>query len=645
MTGANAGEQIDPSVWRDVVSVADDKAVVRLSFDFFSAAEAAADLSQKNVLRTLGITTSAMLKPDSWNEPFTPMMTLADGRRSALPEDLDDAQRELLLRVAAVMDEADEPSLRARVYDVCWTYINRGAAAMLTAAVGAYIEIPLEPDVWFRDGHDEWRRAFELVRRHGRSGRSQADAMSSMVRDRLQRSQLDEGFFGVQLSDFARNHGVVDKTDRGWFAALCVRLAEQARQAGSWRLARAWDEEAAGWYSGAGDNEAVSRALSRVGRDFEDDAVDRRRGVGGDAATASHFMEQAIAVLRKLPKTFRVANGVDEHIRELRRQLVDDRETLLASMKQISVGSVDLEELAAEARRLVSGHDDVTALFVLASLCPLADPAAAEAEARVEMREHPLSSLFGGETYRGSGQKVARRPGMSLDGGSGESNGVDGAVWATMLRNVLLSVEAHVVGAILPAMELVTAEHRYPIGLLFGVCRSSLAVPVGHEGLWALGLQRGLDGDFASAASILVPQIEHWVRTALKAHGSHTLVTDDHGVETEKGLGTLLDDPFADQAIGAPWVFELKTLLTEQGGPNLRNDIAHGLVDDRALNSAAAIYAWLLALKIVMQAFVAGRTAQDGKEDDVGNGHVAAAEGNQEAEAPPGGGEAKSRRA
>lgn len=96
--GVEAGQAgVDPAVWRQVQGAAgNERSVVLLSHDFSTAAAAAADPSSKNVLEVLALVTSAMLKPDNWNEPFTPSITLRDGRRSALPIDLDDTQRALL---------------------------------------------------------------------------------------------------------------------------------------------------------------------------------------------------------------------------------------------------------------------------------------------------------------------------------------------------------------------------------------------------------------------------------------------------------------------------------------------------------------------------------------------------------------------
>lgn len=123
MTDQDGDDQhgdVAPSIWRQVVDAAgEDRMVTLLSQAFFTAAGAALDPQSKNVLQTLALATSAMLEPANWNEPFTPSATFSDGRRTALPSDLDDEQRALLRRIAAAMDDTDDPALCARVYDIC----------------------------------------------------------------------------------------------------------------------------------------------------------------------------------------------------------------------------------------------------------------------------------------------------------------------------------------------------------------------------------------------------------------------------------------------------------------------------------------------------------------------------------------------
>ena len=74
----------------------------------------------------------------------------------------------------------------------------------------------------------------------------------------------------------------------------------------------------------------------------------------------------------------------------------------------------------------------------------------------------------------------------------------------------------------------------------------------------------GLSGDYGLAASILVPQLEQLVRVLFKERGAHTLFVDEQGVETEKGLGPLLDMPVAVDILGAGIVMELQALLLDQ---------------------------------------------------------------------------------
>lgn len=105
---------IDPSWWRSVVNAHREAQAILLSPRL---AEAARDSTDELATRTLGVlatATSAMLRPAKWNEPFQPAMVL-DGRRTLVPSDMDDAQRELLRRAAHLMDDTDNVSLRARV--------------------------------------------------------------------------------------------------------------------------------------------------------------------------------------------------------------------------------------------------------------------------------------------------------------------------------------------------------------------------------------------------------------------------------------------------------------------------------------------------------------------------------------------------
>ena len=72
--------------------------------------------------------------------------------------------------------------------------------------------------------------------------------------------------------------------------------------------------------------------------------------------------------------------------------------------------------------------------------------------------------------------------------------------------------------------------------------------------------------------------------------------------------------PEADKVFGENLAFEFRALLCDSHGPNLRNTIAHGLLDDDVGQSVYVVYAWWLALKLVFNSFwVANRKNKQGE--------------------------------
>jgi len=75
---------------------------------------------------------------------------------------------------------------------------------------------------------------------------------------------------------------------------------------------------------------------------------------------------------------------------------------------------------------------------------------------------------------------------------------------------------------------------------------------------------------------------------------------DGDGVEDEKGFGGLLNMAETEKIFGPGVVMEMKALLVDHAGPNLRNDLAHGIIADAGAWSASAVFAWWLCLRLVV---------------------------------------------
>lgn len=102
----------------------------------------------------------------------------------------------------------------------------------------------------------------------------------------------------------------------------------------------------------------------------------------------------------------------------------------------------------------------------------------------------------------------------------------------------------------------------------------------GRKDILTCGVERYQSGDFVSAIHILVPQIEHLLRTLLGSFGGTTSVRKE-GVFREKDLGQVLSDPVMQHCFQTQGIEDIRryfqALLTEQRGWNMRNQVCHGL--------------------------------------------------------------------
>jgi hypothetical protein len=89
-------------------------------FRAFLQPQEGAELPDDPTIRVFNLLSSILgmhFQPEHKNEPFGPMVTFADGRRSAIPEDFRGAHVDVL---AGMADRATNPVLQARLCDVCW---------------------------------------------------------------------------------------------------------------------------------------------------------------------------------------------------------------------------------------------------------------------------------------------------------------------------------------------------------------------------------------------------------------------------------------------------------------------------------------------------------------------------------------------
>lgn len=565
------------------------------------------------VLWLLADACSMMLSPSSPNEPFKPFAVFHD-RRSVIPDDLSDADIQFF---AEIVDTVDDDWLKARLADLAWLKAKPRNTAFALKAIDAYRNLPLDTETWIRGGRDCWPRAIGLARMLKGGAGDRLKQMETSIVAAFGAATRADGFFGIWLADLLKSNGL-GRMHRADVANKLEALAREFDGEGDLHRAREYFSAAAEWHKAIPDEVKSAEMTVAVAEGWVKEAVARSASESPSHMVATSFYENAIQVYRTIPRAERATHRVDERIAELRTHLSDSGEKSLGEMGLIRTPGVDISQLVENARKSVTGMSAQEALLAFANLHHGANAVELRDSALERMRQHPLQSLFAATVMSRDGRVIAKRPAMSMGGELTESDEV--AIRAEMIRDYGILVGIVVQGDIWPALEVLLLEHRLREADFTELARHSPIVPKNRAGLFGKALFAGYERDFVTSLHLLIPQIEHMVRVHLKQAGAKTANLDKDGIQNENGMSTLMDLPEAEQVFGKDLAFELRSLFCDPFGPNLRNELAHGLLDEDGCHSPFAIYAWWLALRLTFNTWWnAARKAEsstDAEEDN-----------------------------
>jgi hypothetical protein len=333
---------------------------------------------------------------------------------------------------------------------------------------------------------------------------------------------------------------------------------------------------------------------------------------------AAAFYENAIQIYRTIPHASRSPHNVNERMEELRVLMAESGERSLDEMGRFTTESADITEDILEARASVSGKSLLEALAVFANRAGAVGVEELEAEAKKALVRFPLQAMLSSTHLSSDGRVIAKSSGSSSGEEAFAAPGT--ALWDQMIRLYMFGIAFKIQGHILPALDALGLEHHLVLDDFVQIALRSSFVPPGRAKLWGTALLSGFEGDFGTAVHLISPQIEGAVRFHLKNAGVKT-TTLKQGIENEVGLSTLMERPEVEKIFGKDLTFELRVLFCDASGPNLRNEVAHGLLDDSVFLSTVAVYAWWLALKLVFNAFwnrarKARVSTEDASEED-----------------------------
>ncbi len=564
--------------------------------------------TQAEILELLGRASSMMLSSGSINEPFKPLFQdFQAGRRSALPEDFtaDD-----LIFFENILDEVDEPWLKARLADLLWLIRKPKNPDHAIIAIDSYIVHVVDPDTWQHDINDCWERAARL-------------AMQVKDFDRLNQIKMrlfsafsieypSSKFMTLWLADLMDRLNI-DHDFREDIATSLFRMGENQKFSGDFNAARSYLELSAKKYKQYGNEKCWLDSLASIGDCFAQEADSRS---AGSNMVANTFYENAIQAYRRIPTKQRANYGVDNKIQSIRVKISDTGKSSLDEMSLVKSPGVDISDMIESSIAHVSGKQNLEeALMYFTGLYPGPEISNLATSAQEIIQQNPLSSLFGSNHMSSDGRVVAKTPPANL--GAGEDDPANQAVLDRQIQQQFeIEIQLVVEGQILPALKQLAMEHRVTKDFLEATCQFSPIVPQDREQLLGYALWLGFEFDFGNAIHLLSPQVEHIVRSQLKSAGAHTTNIDPEGIENENGLSALMDLPEANRVFGDNLEFELKSVFTNALGFNLRNSVAHGLLDDRSSSSISSIYAWWMVLRLIIRSIMNGSSSKEEQPEE-----------------------------
>ena len=383
-------------------------------------------------------------------------------------------------------------------------------------------------------------------------------------------------------------------------AALAEKLAARAEAEHDLDRAREYWDLAASWHLRAKDEvRARAAKISAAETHVKRAEIHLAGGPPGKMLAASH-LQFAI-------EAFRRAGNMKDRVDEIHRRLVECQRDSVGEMATYSSG-VNVGDLVELAVNHVRGKPLQEALLSLAGLGGSPKVVQLRAQAEEHKRRYVLQSLFPRVYLNAAGKVVARQP-----------NDPEESLLADMFHNASTARLIQAQGLIEPARLQIISECHVRIRDFLPFIRGNPFIPEGHELIVAQGLYAGMHGDFLAAVHLLVPQVEASMRYILEQVGVQPSGVDAKGIQDEFSLNiTLKEPPFSDElskVFGEDLMFDLRGLLVERFGANLRNDMAHGLVGTNFFYSENGCYLWWLSLRIYSLPTVAQFRREQGGAD------------------------------
>ncbi|EQA0897798.1 DUF4209 domain-containing protein [Escherichia coli] len=585
------------SRWRDAAS-STTHGYHSLKCNFQELAEAyhrEASEVLSNMMNFFASLCSMALTPESPNEPYRPFISSSNSR-SMIPDDL---TGEDLIFIESILGHIDYPLLKARLADLLWLRKRPRSVEHARIVISSYLALPITSEEWTKGGQLCWERVIALSFQV--KDFTTIDIIKQRLTEALTLSYEDFPLMRYRIGE-SINRTNLFGNDTGTIAQVLFEVGDGITVPETISLAfhikRSYFKVSEKLFRKAKEHNRAITCQVRIAEAFVNEAEQRLSGENPNPGVANSFYEDALQAYRKVPQAYRSEYNVERKLEEIEQAILRTGAEALESMHEIRTDGIDLSTQAEQAiAHVTNKHPLEMAILYFTGFIT---------ESYTTLREQAIASLAEPSFLNTTGITIVSQDGRTIARTSGISNNNSASddeliIFSKTMEIFNFNLSIIVNGTLIPALDQIIMEHRITKDDMEALCFYSSIIPRSYNSSVANALWYGFERDFRTAIYLLCPQIENIIRQKLKISGVNTTIIDENGITQEVGMGTLLNFDSATDLFGENLCFELKAIFTEALGPNLRNNIAHGLLDDDSSNSEACVYAWWLVLKMIMQ--------------------------------------------
>jgi len=515
--------------------------------------------SDKDLFALLRKISSLYMKDVENGVPFGPMIVLADGNRSFSLEDLSDLDYE---KLKTLETERLPLPVKARLTDVLWTkHKDLYQYGIITAQ--SYLELykALFSRSEYHQALRQLKRSLNILSQIKKND-LRDQAYQCLYDDVTRMNGEDEGFFSLWAIEIIIDHQFGNMRP---LLQIIDRIIQESQD--HVRKVEYAYQIKANYYIKAKKLEKARKTRLELA-DYYVDFANRFLGDNMQGAfTSEKVLHKAIILCKE--------NGASERANDLHKQLIEIQKVIPGQMVPMSI-TVNTKKYKEIVDANMEGLSFQESILRLNQFIHFSTREEIKDKVIHALHKAPLSHLFGRTIVNTSGQPVlALAP---LDMSNPES---DQKLLEKYMHQALLEDQALMGKIWLDYIFYYIRNHYFfcedDLDFIF---KNNPIVPKGRERIIRSAVYMVLKGQFYEAVHILAPQTENIFRTLAKEVGAITITLESDGTSKEKTLTSIFSLRELNECYDNDILFTFKGLLNEEAGANIRNEIAHGLLNE-----------------------------------------------------------------